>query len=148
MRSMAAPSTVLLEFLTWVACFFVFRFIERRLCRRYPGILSVCRLLYLSTALVAVAPAAWALTSGLRDARLLALVNHVFGMGVFAQTSLRSLLILKWLSWGGEQAASVAGGVPALSMRTEAELLAMLMALSSALRDEKETDKSPAEPAK
>jgi hypothetical protein len=87
---MAAPSTVLLEFLTWVACFFVFRFIERRLCRRYPGILSVCRLLYLSTALVAVAPAAWALTSGLRDARLLALVNHVFGMGVFAQTSLRS----------------------------------------------------------
>jgi hypothetical protein len=145
MRSLAAPSNVPLEFVTWVACFFIFRILQRRLCRRYPGILTVCRLLYVSTALVAVAPAVWALASGLHDARLLALVNRAFGMGVFAQTSLRSLLILKWLPLGGGPAASMAGEVPLLNLRTEAELLGMLMALNAALRPgEKKTGTSPA----
>jgi hypothetical protein len=134
MQAALAPPNVALEFIAWMACFAVCRFVQRRLYRRYPGIRTVCRVAYLSTAMVVLAPALWVLATGLRDARLLGLVNHAFGMGVFFQTSLRSLLILKWLPWGSPQAAGAAGGISMLSMRTEAELLGFLMALSAAVR--------------
>jgi hypothetical protein len=138
MRFGFLPSTVALEFITWVACFVLFRIVQREICRRYPGIRTVCRLVYAGTALVAIAPAAWVVATGLRDARLLGLVNHIFGMGVFAQTSLRSLLILKWLAWGDPCAAGLSAEAPLLGTRTEAELLGCLVALSAALRREQD----------
>jgi hypothetical protein len=134
MRAALFPSAVAAEFIAWMVCFAVFRIVERRLYRRYPGIRTVCRMVYLATAVVVVAPALWVLATALRDVRLLGLVNHIFGMGVFLQTSLRSLLILKWLAWGGPQVAGAAGNIPMLGLRTETELLGFLMALSAAMR--------------
>jgi hypothetical protein len=137
------PSNVALEFIAWIVCFTAFRIVQRRLYRRYPGIRTVCRVLFLATAVVAVAPALWVLTTGLRDARLLSLVNHFFGMGVFLQTSLRSLLLLRWLPWASPHAAAAAVDMPTLGMRTEAELLGFLMALSAATRPDSRSEPQP-----
>jgi hypothetical protein len=144
MRPPFDPSTVPLEFITWVACFAVCRAVQRGLCRRYPGIRSVCRVVYLATALLAVLPAAWALATGGHTAHLLAAVNHAFGIGVFMQTALRSLLMVVWVAWSGPHAlAAMAAGTPLFGMRTEAELLVMLVALTAALRPEADPEIEP-----
>ena len=102
MASLAQPAAVPLEFLTWVAWFILFRLLQRRLCRQHPGLRTVCRMIFLWTLVIAVVPGAWTLVfATVHGPRLLAAINHAFGLGVLAQTSLRSLLLRQWLGWPG-----------------------------------------------
>ena len=94
------PASTALEFLTWVAWWLVFLLLQRRLCRHYPGLRTLCRMLFLWTLAVALVPGTCALAFHMvRGARLVATFNHAFGLGVFAQTSLRSLVLVRWLTW-------------------------------------------------
>jgi hypothetical protein len=118
MASPSEPVSTLLEFLTWIAWWMVFLALQRRLYRRHPGLRTVCRMVFLWTLAVALVPAMWTLTfQTVRGPRLVTLFNHAFGMGVFAQTSLRSLILVRWLAWPGQE-------VPL----SERELLASLVA--------------------
>jgi hypothetical protein len=95
------PNTVVSEFLAWSMCLGIFMALQESLCRRFPGIRTLCRDLYLSTAAIAIASGLWALAANARaysPQQLLAIVNHAFGVGVFVQTSLRALFLVRWLS--------------------------------------------------
>jgi hypothetical protein len=98
---MAKPLTVLLEFLawfTWLACFAAF---QKRLCARYPGIRSVCRKAYAFTMMLPILAGIWWMANSASGADLFAVLNRAFGAGVFAQTFLRSVVLLKWLVVSG-----------------------------------------------
>ena len=130
MNSQVQACSTLLEFLTWFACWFVFLALQRRLCRRYPGLRTLCRMIFLWTLIVALAPGVWALVfHTVHGPRLLALLNHAFGLGVFAQTSLRSLLLVRWLGWPASQCA--AAGAP---LGAERFVMASMLALSQVMR--------------
>jgi hypothetical protein len=119
-----------LEFLSWFLWLGAFAALQNRLCRRYPGIRSVCRAIFLLTAVVAVAPAAWILFTGLRNFHLIAAVNHVFGMGVYAQTFLRAALLFQWLAWPGGHSVFPAPEQAPPSFESEAQLVAVMVALT------------------
>jgi hypothetical protein len=104
MPSQIEPASTTMEFLSWVACWIVFLLLQRGLCRRYPGLRTLCRMLFLWTLAVVLVPAAWALFRPEHGARLISTFNHAFGLGVFAQTSLRSLALVRWLAWLAPQA--------------------------------------------
>jgi hypothetical protein len=128
------PASVALEFLTWFAWWVVYMVLQRKLCRRHPGLRTVCRMIFLWTVVVALAPGVWALLShSVHGPRLVALFNHAFGAGVFAQTSLRSLLLVRWLALPGPQSAAAAAGAPS-PLVAEHCVVASLVALSQLLR--------------
>lgn len=127
------PATVPLEFVAWFAVWLAFVTLQRSLCRSYPGLRTVCRLIFFGTALVAVAPAVWILAVHTGSGpRLLAACNHAFGLGMFAQTAVRALLLVRWLGWSGPgphlALATVAN--PPCGVGSEAHLVASLLALS------------------
>jgi hypothetical protein len=95
MPSQTEQAATAMEFLTWVALWIAFLSLQRRLCRRYPGLRTLCRMLFLSTVAVVLVPGAWALFHLERGPRLISVFNHAFGLGVFAQTSLRSLALVR-----------------------------------------------------
>ncbi|HUI56590.1 MAG TPA: hypothetical protein VLY04_16555 [Bryobacteraceae bacterium] len=126
------PSTVLIEFLTWFVWWTAFVTLQKRLCRRYPGLRSVCRMVYLGTLLVVIVPGVWVLARGIgHRQQLLAVFNHVFGISIYAQTALRSLLILRWMAWSGPHFA-MAVATP-VDMTTEKYLVASLVAMTHVL---------------
>jgi hypothetical protein len=89
----------MLEFVSWFVLLGLFAVFQRRLCRRYPGIRTACRWAFASTLAVVVAPGVWGVLSAPHDTLgILRQVSHYFGLGVYAQTSLRAMIELKWLA--------------------------------------------------
>jgi hypothetical protein len=122
---------IAIDFGAWFGWLALFAITQRRMCRRYPGIRSVCRLVFLVTAGVALLPGIWLLfTIPHNSPRLLLLLNHAFGIGVYLQTGLRAMFTLKWLVLGTLQC----GQPGALDMKAESDLLAMLAMLPQVLR--------------
>jgi hypothetical protein len=89
----------MLEFVSWFVVLGLFAVFQRRLCRRYPGIRTACRSLFAFTLAVVVVPGMWAVFRSPHDPLgILRQVSHYFGLGVYAQTSLRAMIELKWLA--------------------------------------------------
>jgi hypothetical protein len=123
-----------LEFVAWFIWLGLFALLQRRLCRRYPGIRSMCRNAFLATMVVAVLPGIWILTETPHGGlHLVRLVNRYFGIGVYAQTSLRALIQLNWLALAPHRFA-LTPPRPALTLTEERQLLAMMVALPKILR--------------
>jgi len=124
---MVEPSTVVMEFLTWFAWLACFAVLQGRLCARYPGIRQVCRRAYVYTMVVPIAASIWLMLRTGNGPNLFAALNHAFGAGVFAQTFLRSVVLLKWLIVGGipHQVSIPSGG---------GEMMGLVGAMSPALR--------------
>jgi hypothetical protein len=92
--------TLLSDALSWSLCFGAYKALERGLCRGFPGIRTLCRGLSVGTAAIAAAFGLWALASAGKGAGALldlAVVNHGFASGIYAQTTIRSLLLVRWL---------------------------------------------------
>jgi len=83
----------------------VLRLLQARLCRQYAGLRPLCRLLLCATFAVAVLPGAWTLAFRPGLGPPLVALNHAFALGVFAQTSVRSLVLVHWLHRPGFQGA-------------------------------------------
>jgi len=134
MASQSVPGLVLKDFLTWLICITAFVALERKLCRRYPGIHTLCRMLFLGTVGIAVIPGVWTLAAArVQDPLLLAAVTHAFGVGVLAQTSIRSLLLVRWLTWPGSQFGLAVPSAPQIGALGERNLLFSLLALTQVL---------------
>ncbi|HWC95856.1 MAG TPA: hypothetical protein VG456_03885 [Candidatus Sulfopaludibacter sp.] len=89
----------MLEFVTWFIWLGMFAILQRRFCRRYPGVRSAFRKTFGVTAFVAVTPGVWmAFHSPHRGLEILKALNHYFGLGIYAQTSLRAMIQLRWLA--------------------------------------------------
>src|ERR1039458_5477125 len=88
---MRCGATALLTWLIWFAAFVA---LEKSLCRRYPGIRTLCRMLFLGTVAIAIVPGVWTLAATrFHGPFLLAAVTHAFSLGVLAQTSVRMLFL-------------------------------------------------------
>lgn len=128
------------EFVTWFIWLGLFALLQRRFCRCYPGLRYLCRNIFLVTMVVAILPALWILVSTPRGApNLLHLLNHYFGIGVYAQTSLRALIQLRWLG----VTALTFGVVLPLREPTaagERHLLAVIAGLSQILKGGKDRE--------
>lgn len=98
---MLKPSTVLLEFLTWFAWLACFASLQNMLCVRYPGMRGVCRKAYICTMIVPILGSMWLMAGSENGADMFAILNRGFGAGVFAQTFLRAVVVLKWLVVSG-----------------------------------------------
>ena len=124
-----------MEFLTWLVWFMAFVALEKRLCRRYPGIRTLCRMLFLGTVAIAVVPCVWTLVAArFQGPLLLAAVTHAFTLGVLAQTAVRSLLLVRWLAWSGPRfALAIAGSTPPLGAAGERNALMSLLAVTEVL---------------
>jgi hypothetical protein len=117
------------EFLTWFVCWLLFMALQRKLCRSFPGLRTVCRMIFLWTLVVALLPGVWALVfHSVHGPRLLALCNHAFGLGVMAQTAVRSLLLVRWLAWLGPHHAA-----PPMPPGAEHYVMATLLALTQVM---------------
>jgi hypothetical protein len=121
------------EFVTWFIWLGLFSLLQRRLCRSYPGIRSACRIGFAATVVVAVLPGIWILFHLPRHAPdVLVQLNHYFGIGVYAQTSIRALMQLKWLAL-----APVSLGITASNstflMNKERQLIAIMSSLPQVL---------------
>ena len=136
MASPSLPASVVIEFLTWLVWFMAFVALEKSLCRRYPGIRTLCRMLFLGTVAIAIVPGVWTLAAArFRGPLLLAAVNHAFTLGVLAQTSVRSLLLVHWLPWSGPRIAlAMAASTPQLGAAGERNALPSLLAATQVLR--------------
>jgi hypothetical protein len=130
------PASVVIEFLTWLVWFMAFVALEKSLCRRYPGIRTLCRMLFLGTVAIAIVPGVWTLAAArFHGPLLLAAVTHAFTLGVLAQTSVRSLLLVRWLAWSGPRVAlAVAASTPQLGADAERNLLMSLLAITQVLQ--------------
>jgi hypothetical protein len=131
---MAKPLTALLEFLawfTWLACFALF---QNGLCARYPRIRSVCRKAYAFTMILPIVAGIWLMVRSSAGADLFAVLNRAFGAGVFAQTFLRSVVLLKWLVASGipYHVAIPANGA-ATALYAEGEMVALAGVLGHSL---------------
>jgi len=125
------PNTVVSEFLAWSLCLGVFMALQESLCRSFPGIRTLCRGLYLATAAIAVASGLWALLAadrGVGPRQLLAAVNHAFAAGIFVQTAIRSLFLVRWLAQMAP-AYAAACGVP-----SERHAMESLLAINGLMR--------------
>jgi hypothetical protein len=100
---LAKPSTVLLEFMAWFVWLAFFALFQNMLCVKYPSMRSVCRKAYMFTMILPILAGVWLMVRSGSGADLFAVLNRAFGAGVFAQTFLRSVVLLKWL---------VASGIP------------------------------------
>jgi hypothetical protein len=136
MRTPSPPASVVIEFITWLVCFMAFVALEKGLCRRYPGIRTLCRMLFLGTVAIAIVPAVWTLAAArFRGPLLMASVTHAFSLGVLAQTALRSLLLVRWLAWSGPRIAmAMAASTPQLGAAGERNILTSLLAITQVLR--------------
>ena len=94
---LAKPSTVLLEFLAWFVWLAGFAVVQNRLCARYPGMRSVCRKAYVFTMVLPILSGVCLMAASGAEADLFAILNRAFGAGVFAQTFLRSVVVLRSL---------------------------------------------------
>jgi hypothetical protein len=135
MASPSLPASVVIEFLTWLVWFIAFVALEKSLCRRYPGIRTLCRMLFLATVAIAIVPAVWTLAAArLHGPFLLAAVNHSFGLGVLAQTALRSLLLVRWLTGSAPRfALAMAASTPQFGAGAERNVLTSVLAISQLL---------------
>jgi hypothetical protein len=131
------PATVVIDFLTWLVCLTAFVALEKRLCRRFPGIRTVCRMLFAATVVIAIGPGVWTLAvARLRGSLLLAAVSHAFGLGVLAQTSVRSLLLVRWLAGSGPRPAlALVTSAPQLGDASERNVMASLAAITQVLHE-------------
>jgi hypothetical protein len=131
---MAKPSTVLLEFLTWFAWLAVFASVQSKICSQYPAIRGVCRKAYLFTMIVPILASVWLMARSGSGDDLFAVLNHAFGAGVFAQTFLRALVLLKWLVVSGiPHYVSLPSGGSARTLHAESDMAALMGVLSQAL---------------
>lgn len=132
-------STVLVEFITWFVWLTLFAIFQMRVCRRYPGIQTMCRVLFFATMVVAILPGVWVLSLRLSvGPRLLTLLNRAFGMGVFAQTFLRALFLTNWLAFSdSHQGLSFSPQTVQAGGNTERQVVALLLAFSQAMRGSK-----------
>ncbi len=97
---MFQPTTVLLVFLTWFAWLLCFTTIQGKVCQRFPEIRSLCRKTYVSTMAVPIGASIWLMLHSASGTDVFAVLNHAFAAGVFAQTSLRAIVVLKRLADG------------------------------------------------
>jgi hypothetical protein len=98
---LAKPSAVLLEFLAWFVWLAGFAVVQNKLCASYPGMRSVCRQAYMFTMILPILAGIYGMAASGANADLFAVLNRAFGAGVFAQTFLRSVVLLKSLVPGG-----------------------------------------------
>ena len=121
------------EFVTWFVWLSLFGLLQCKICRSFPGIRSLFRNAFIATALLAILPAIWMLVRAPHGTpNLLALLNHYFGIGVYAQTTLRAALELRWLAIATPgMKAAFAHSMPGLT--EEEQLLATMAALSQAV---------------
>ena len=136
MGAPSLPAAVVIEFLTWLVWFTAFVALEKSLCRRYPGIRTLCRMLFLGTVAIAIVPGVWTLAAGrFHGPLLLPAVTHAFGLGVLAQTSVRSLLLVRWLAGSAPRfALALAAGTPQLGAAGERNVLMSLLAITQVLQ--------------
>jgi hypothetical protein len=136
MRTPSVPASVVIEFLTWLVWFTAFVALQKSLCRRYPGIRTLCRMLFLGTVAIAIVPAVWTLAAApFHGPFLLAAVTHAFSLGVLAQTAVRSLLLVRWLAWSGPHfALAIVASTPQLSACGERSVLMSLLAITQVLQ--------------
>jgi hypothetical protein len=136
MGSPSLPAAVVIEFLTWLVWFAAFVALEKSLCRRYPGIRTLCRMLFLGTVAIAIVPGVWTLAATrFHGPFLLAAVTHAFSLGVLAQTSVRSLLLVRWLGGSAPRfALAMATSTPQLATSGERDVLTSLLAITQVLR--------------
>lgn len=127
---MAESRLLAFEFLIWFTWLGLFALAQRRFCRKYPGMRSVCRAIFLSTLIAAILPGAWLLYARPGQAHLWTLLNRCFGIGVFAQTFLRATLMLKWIAWLGIHRGST---VSLNAVQDERYLLASLAVIAHSL---------------
>jgi hypothetical protein len=128
------------EFLAWFVWLSLFALLQCKICRSFPGIRSLFRNAFIATALLAILPAVWILIRAPHGSpHLLLLLNHYFGIGVYAQTTLRALIQLRWLAIASLGiGAAVVHSAPGLT--EEEHLLATMAALSQAVTLNKSTD--------
>ncbi len=121
------------EFFTWLVWLILFALLQCKICRSYPGIRSLFRNTFIATALLAILPAVWILfRAAPGNPHLLALLNHYFGIGVYAQTTLRAFIELRWLAIAPlSMGAAPVHATPVLT--GEEQLLATMAALSQAM---------------
>jgi hypothetical protein len=123
----------MLEFFTWMLWLCAVAVVQCSLCRKFPGIRSMCRTVFFLTAAAAIVPALCVLATGLRSGPgLLARLNHGFGLGVYAQTFLRSILQVRWLAWGPSGTFAPAFSPP-VGRVAEGDLLALLASITKKL---------------
>lgn len=131
----ARPETVLLEFLAWFVWLAGFALLQNRLCLGFPGIRSVCRKAYMFTMALPILAGIWFMTHSGKGADLFAVLNRAFGAGVFAQTFLRCLVLLKWLVLSGIPHQVAAPAHPAAAaLRAETGMVALVGLLGRTLR--------------
>jgi hypothetical protein len=122
---MPGPRTWVFDFLVWFGWLGLFALAQRRFCRKYPGMRSMCMVLFQATVPFAFLPGLWLLMARPADApNTLAILNQCFGLGVYAQTFLRSVLMLRWIAW-----TAICGGT---AVRNEQMLLTSLVMLTHA----------------
>ncbi len=139
---MAEGQVIAFEFLIWFGWLGLFGIAQRRFCRKFPGMRTFCRVLFLATLVVAVAPGLWVLLlRPFGGAHLLTLFNHCLGMGVFAQTFLRSILMLQWIAWTSVHRSA---GVPAIAANQEQMLVGSLLMLTQAVGGRRKNAPPPA----
>ncbi|MDR3699514.1 MAG: hypothetical protein P4L56_07760 [Candidatus Sulfopaludibacter sp.] len=128
------------EFFTWFVWLSLFALLQYKICRSFPGIRSLFRNAFIATALLAILPATWILVRAPHGSpHLLPLLNHYFGIGVYAQTTLRAILELRWLAIAPFRlGAAIAHSAPGLT--EEKQLLATMAALSQAIALNKSMD--------
>jgi hypothetical protein len=99
------------------------------------------------TLVAPLVPGVWALAfCTVHGPQVLALFHHGSGMGVCAQTSVPSVLLVRWLAWpGAHHAAMVAGPAP-MPLNAERYVLVSLVALSQVIRTPGESPAQTARP--
>jgi hypothetical protein len=134
----------MLEFISWFVLLGLFAVFQRRLCRRHPGIRTACRSLFACTLAVVVVPGVWAIFRTPHDPLgILRQVSHYFGLGVYAQTSLRAMIELKWLTLAPIGVGLTATNSAVLASK-ERQLVDWMSALPGLLGGEKARgDRSP-----
>jgi hypothetical protein len=131
---MGDPRHLVIDFLVWFLWLALFAIAQWRFCRKYPGMRTVCRTIFLGTMVVAVSPAIWLLLVRPRGGEhMMELLNHCFGLGVFAQTFLRATLMLHWLARMGLH-RGIPTPNPLTAIRHERMLLSSLPLLTQPLR--------------
>jgi hypothetical protein len=65
---------------------------------------------------------------------MFAVLNHGFGAGVFIQTCLRALVVLKWLVVSGVPHVALGADKPSRTLYAEGDLVALVGILSQTLR--------------
>ena len=133
---MFEPTTVLLEFLTWFAWLICFGTIQSRICEQYPEIRGLCRKAYVCTMVIPVAASVFLMTRADSGGDLFAVLNHAFGAGVFVQTLLRAVVVLKWLvlSTVPHREAALESGGPLRTLMANGNVAALAGVVVHAVR--------------